>query len=80
MDRGPWGATVRGVAESQTGLSDWAQHGTWRYPQAGVPLRGGARVDGRSGSMGFYLTGTRERRRCLACCLVSGDNVEPALE
>ena len=28
VDRGAWWATVHGVAKSQTGLSDWAQHST----------------------------------------------------
>ena len=28
MDRGAWGATVHGVAKSQIGLSDQAQHST----------------------------------------------------
>ena len=29
MDKGAWGATVHGVAKSQTGLSDEAQHSTF---------------------------------------------------
>ena len=28
MDRGAWWAAVRGIAKSQTRLSDYAQHGT----------------------------------------------------
>ena len=31
MDRGAWQATVRGVAESQTRLNDYAQHSKYMY-------------------------------------------------
>ena len=73
------GYSPRGHKESDTVERLSTVH-AWCCPQAGVPLREGARVDGRFGNMGFYLTWTREGRSCLACCLVSGDNVEPALE
>ena len=33
MDRGAWRAIVHGVSESQTQLSDWAQHSTWDSAQ-----------------------------------------------
>ena len=38
MDRGAWLATVHRVAESQTWLSDYAQHSIWFYMRNQVAL------------------------------------------
>ena len=43
MDRGAWWATTRGVAKSQTGLSDSAQHSTARV--LGIGYRAVSKID-----------------------------------